>query len=69
MKRRTISVSLNERELEALSELSDRTGMSKSALIRQAIRLYQSVSIRIDAGEKMYFEKPGSREKLEVVVL
>ena len=69
MKRRTISVSLNERELEALSELSDRTGMSKSALIRQAIRLYQSVNIRIDAGEKMYFEKPGSREKLEVVVL
>ena len=69
MRKRTMSISLPEREMAALEDLSERKGMSKSALIRQAVRLYQSIDLRLEAGEKLILENPVSKEKSEIFVL
>ena len=44
-------------------------GLSKTALMRQALRLYQSISTRLDNGEKVFFEHPTTKEKAELMVL
>jgi hypothetical protein len=43
--------------------------LSKTAVLRQALRLYQMVSIRMDKGEKIYFEDELEKKKSELVML
>ena len=60
---------LSDKEMALLDQLSERRGMSKTALVRQALRLYQSVTERIDSGEKVFVERPSTKEKIELMVL
>ncbi|WP_271620553.1 ribbon-helix-helix domain-containing protein [Bradyrhizobium sp. CCBAU 51745] len=60
---------MSDKEMEVLDELSQRRGMSKTALLRQALRLYQSVTERIERGEKVFVEHPTTKDKAELVVL
>jgi len=69
MDRKQMTLVLNDKEMTLLDELSERRGMSKTALVRQALRLYQSVTERIDGGEKVFIEKPATKEKTELMVL
>jgi predicted transcriptional regulator len=67
--KRTMTLNLSAKEMAVLDRLAERKGMSKTALLRQALRLYQSLEERLEQGEKVYVEKPGSREKAELIVL
>ncbi len=49
IKKRTMTINLNDAEMSILEDICDKKGLSKTALIRQAIRLYQSLDTRIDA--------------------
>ncbi|MCK1704511.1 CopG family transcriptional regulator [Bradyrhizobium sp. 155] len=69
MDRRQMTLVLSDKEMEVLDELSQRRGMSKTALLRQALRLYQSVTDRIERGEKVFVEHPTTKDKAELVVL
>ncbi|MDA9442746.1 CopG family transcriptional regulator [Bradyrhizobium forestalis] len=69
MDRRQMTLILSDKEMEVLDELSQRRGMSKTALLRQALRLYQSVTERIERGEKVFVEHPTTKDKAELVVL
>jgi hypothetical protein len=69
MDRRQMTLMLSDKEMELLEQLSDRRGMSKTALVRQAIRLYQSVTERIENGEKVFVEHPSTKDKAELMVL
>lgn len=55
MEQKTMTLNLSEREMAALDELAAEKDMSKTAIMRQALRLYQLVNIRLNAGEKMMF--------------
>ena len=46
-----------EKESAAIAALSKRLDLSETAVIRQALRLYQMVQHRIDDGEVMTFQK------------
>lgn len=63
-----ISLNLSQAELDLLTELSERKEMSKSAVIRQAIRLMGMMEQRLSKGEKLYFESL-DKEKSEVLFL
>ena len=52
---KTMTLNLSEREMEALEALATEKDMSKTAIMRQALRLYQLVNIRLNAGERMMF--------------
>ncbi len=69
MDRRQMTLILSDKEMELLDDLSDRRGMSKTALVRQALRLYQSVTERIEKGEKVFVEHPATKDKAELMVL
>ena len=67
--KKTMTLNLTDAEMLALDELSEKKDLSKTAVIRQALRLYQMVNIRIERGDKLFFEDEAKKEKAEVVVL
>jgi len=62
-----ISLNLSLAELELLSELSKKKEMSKSAVLRQSLRIMAAIEQRISQGEKFYFETP-LKEKSELLL-
>jgi hypothetical protein len=67
--KRTMTLNLTAAEMEALEELSARKDLSKTAVMRQALRLYQMVDQRLAAGEKLFLEDEKKKKKAEVMVL
>lgn len=67
-KKTLISLNLTESELELLNELSEKKEMSKSAVLRQALRMMGVMEQRITQGEKLYFESL-DKEKSELLLL
>lgn len=52
----TIELSLTQQEMAAIRDLASKKELSKESVIRQAIRLYQMVDVRLSRGEKIIFE-------------
>ena len=69
MNKRTMTLNLTDREMQVLDELCARKGLNKTALMRQALRLYQALDIRLERGEKLLFEDAETKEKSELMVL
>jgi predicted transcriptional regulator len=67
--KRTMTLNLTEAEMEALDVLAQKKELSKTALIRQALRLYQLIDQRTSQGEKLMFEDDKLQKKSEVMVL
>lgn len=67
--KRTMTLNLTDAEMNVLEELSRQKDLSKTAVLRQALRLYQLVDARLSAGGKLYIEDPGKKEKAELMVL
>lgn len=66
--KRTMTLNLTDAEMEVLEELAQNKDMTKTAVIRQAIRLYQLVEFRIANGERLFFED-SKKKKAELMVL
>ncbi len=69
MTKRTMTLNLTQQEMQVLDELCAKKGLNKTALMRQALRLYQTVDTRIERGEKLIFENDKTKEKSELMVL
>jgi len=54
--KRTMTLNLTDAEMKALEELAERKDLSKTAVLRQALRLYQLVDERFANGDKLFFE-------------
>ena len=54
-----MTLQLDEAHVDALKALCDEQGMSQSAVMRQALRLYQMIHIRAKKGEQLAFVKDG----------
>jgi hypothetical protein len=67
--KRTMTLNLTDREMAALDELAGRKDLSKTQVVRQAIRLYQTVEIRLGKGEKLYFEDEEKNSKSELMMI
>ncbi len=69
MSKKTMTLNLTEAEMAVLEELCDKKDLSKTVLLRQALRLYQRVEERLERGEKLFFEDEASKEKAEIMML
>ena len=69
MMKKTMTLNLTEDEMDVLERLSEKKDLSKTVLLRQALRLYQRVEERLDRGDKLYFEDEAKREKAEIMML
>ena len=67
--KRTMTLNLTDAEMQVLDNLSQRKELSKTAVIRQALRLYQTVEARIERGDKLLFENDATKEKAELMLL
>jgi len=67
--RKAMTLMLTDTEMAALDRLSESKDMTKAALIRQALRLYQALDERLSRGDKVFVEDEAKKEKAELVVL
>jgi hypothetical protein len=67
--KKTMTLNLTEAEMQALEALAKKKDLSKTAVIRQAIRLFQMIEVRMAAGEKLVFEDEKTQKKAELMVL
>jgi predicted transcriptional regulator len=65
--KKTLTLVLSDAEMEVLDALSAERSLSKTAVLRQALRLYQTVDVRQQRGEKLFFEN--GKEKAELMLL
>ena len=66
--KRTMTLNLTDQEMRVLDELSTQKDLSKTAILRQALRLYQLIDVRLAEGGKLFFEDQ-KKEKAELMVL
>ena len=64
-----MTLNLTDAEMNVLELLCEKKELSKTALIRQAIKLYQLFDERMENGDKLIFENIEKKEKLELKVL
>jgi hypothetical protein len=64
-----MTLNLTQSEMDVLEQLSVEKDMSKTAVLRQALRLYQVITVRLQSGEKLFLEDEVAKEKKELVVL
>ena len=67
--KKTMTLNLTELEMKVLEDLSVKKDLSKTAVIRQALRLYQLVDVRLMEGTKLFIESADKSEKAELLVL
>lgn len=67
--KKTMTLILSDAEMDALEALSRKKDLSKTALMKQALRLYQLVCVRLEDGEKLYFEHEKTNKKSELALL
>jgi predicted transcriptional regulator len=67
--KRTMTLNLTDAEMRALDDLSVRKDLTKTAVLRQALRLYQTVEARVEKGDKLLFENDSTKEKAELMFL
>lgn len=69
MPKKTMSLTLSDAEMAALEQLATDKDLSKTAVLRQALRLYQMLDVRLARGEKLFFEDDAKQEKAELMIL
>jgi hypothetical protein len=67
--KKTMTLNLTDAEMNALEVLSAKKDLSKTSVLRQALRLYQLVETRVEKGDKLFFEDDKTKEKAEVMML
>lgn len=67
--KRTMTLNLTPREMEVLEGLAKKKELNKTAVLRQALRLYQVVEEKLSRGERLFFEDDVAKKKAEVLVL
>lgn len=67
--KKTLTLNLSDTEMEVLEDLCRKKELSKTAVLKQALRFYQLVNARLEAGEKLYFEHDELKKKAEFTFL
>lgn len=69
MGKRTMTLNLTAREMEALEVLASKKDLSKTATLKLALRLLQAVDAKVDMGQKLYTEDEQTKNKSELVLI
>lgn len=66
--RSTMTLNMPDREMGLLEILSRERGMTKTAVVRQALRMYHYVEDRAGKGQRMFWKDKDGNEVTEVVL-
>jgi len=67
--KRTMTLNLTPREMAVLEELAAKKDLSKTGVMRLALRLLQATDAKIQLGQKLMFENEKTKEKSELMIL
>ncbi|MCF7816924.1 MAG: hypothetical protein K9M54_03480 [Kiritimatiellales bacterium] len=67
--KRTMTLNLTEREMLVLEELAGKKDLSKTGVVKLALRLLQTVDARVEPGKKLIVEDEITKDKSELVIL
>lgn len=67
--KKTMTLNLTDQEMVVLENLAAKKDISKTALVRQALKLYQLIDERTDGGKRLYIEDTERNEKSELMIL
>ena len=66
--KRQMTLSLTDTEMKLLEDLAERKELTKTAIIRLSLKLFQLVDERIAEGGKLFIEADG-KQKTELALL
>lgn len=69
MKKKTLTLNLTDEEMQALDALAQRKDVSKTAILRLSLRLYQMIDARLEKGQKVFVEDELKNEKTELLLV
>jgi len=67
--KKTMTLNLSEEEMESLEQLADRNDLTKTAVIKKAIRIYLLLEKRLQNGEHLYVEDAEHKVKVELLLV
>lgn len=67
--KKTLTLFLTKDEMDVLSTLAKQKGLSKTAILRQALRLYQVVCLKQDTGKRIYFEDELNMKQTDIIII
>ena len=67
--KRTMTLNLTQREMDALAALAAAKDLSKTGVMKLALRLLQAVDAKVRMGQKLLFEDEKSKEKSELLLI
>jgi hypothetical protein len=68
-KQKTLTLNLSEEEMNLLESIAIQKAVSKTAILKSAIKLYYVINFRISNGEKIFSEDISKGEKAELLLL
>ena len=67
--KKTVTLNLSSDEMSVLESLASAKGVSKTAILKSALKLYYIIQLRVDGGEKIFSEDDDKKEKVELILL
>ncbi|MDA3810499.1 MAG: hypothetical protein PF518_09255 [Spirochaetaceae bacterium] len=67
--KKTMTLNLSEEEMESLEQLVVRSDMTKTAVIKKALRIYLILEKRLQNGEHIYVEDESHTFKVELLLV
>ena len=67
--RKTMTLNLADEEMKILETLAAQKDVSKTTILKSAIKLYYIINLRIASGEKIFSEDVEKGEKAELLLL
>ena len=67
--KKTMTLNLTKREMDALEALAAEKDLTKTGVMKLALRLLQTVDDKVRMGQKLLFEDEDSKEKSELLLI
>ena len=67
--KRTMTLNLTDQEMRVLEELAKKKELTKTGVMKLALRLLQTLDARVEPGKKLLIEDEATADKSELVIL
>ena len=65
---KVLTLKLRDEEMLAVGDMAQRKGLTKTGLVRQALRVFQAIEDRLERGDKVFIEDE-NKDKAELLLL
>jgi hypothetical protein len=67
--KKTMTLNLTDQEMRVLENLAQKKELTKTGVMKLALRVLQTIEARIEPGKKLLIEDEATSEKSELVII